>query len=164
MSQTAVAEQAVAQAGMKADAGFDHVISRLAEGALYYGRCAVLGTDPERQAVHPDAAAEITAEASLLGVVIQSHAQESQAGSAAPSYVDKAAVPLMRRGVVYVKVEEAVTPSDPVYVRYAAGGNGIGSFGKTAGTTERALVPNGKMRYLSSAAADGLAKLEVSLG
>ena len=36
-------------------------------------------------------------------------------------------VNILRKGHVIVKVEEAVSSDAPVYVRYAAGGNGPGS-------------------------------------
>jgi hypothetical protein len=77
-----------------------------------------------------------------------------------PAYRAYTMIPVRAMGRVWVKVEEAVTKGGAVYVRYAAGGNGPGSYGAAAGSSERALLPNAK--YLSSASADGLALLKLN--
>jgi hypothetical protein len=69
-------------------------------------------------------------------------------------------VPVMRKGHILVKVEEAVSKGDQPYVRYAAGGNGVGSFRKSTGSTEAAALPSAV--YLTAADADGLAVLEIN--
>lgn len=160
MSQTSYAEQAIAFAGMKADAGDDDVLSRLAEVAIPFGKLVILGTDKDRQCKLPGASGDVTTAGLQLGVSLQSHAMEQN--SASPAQYDvKDAVSVMHKGRVYVKVEEDVTASDPVFVRYAAGGDGVGSFGKTAGTSERAALS--KARYLKAALAGGLAVVELDL-
>ena len=160
MSQTVVAEQAAAFAGMKADSGGDDVLSRSAEGAVPFGKLVVLGTNKDKQCKLPAALGEVTTAGLQLGVSLQSHAME-QNGAGAATYDDKDTVSVLHKGRCYVKVEEAVSPSDPVFVRYAAGGDGLGSFGKTAGTSERAALS--KARYLSTAGVGGLAVVEVDL-
>lgn len=77
-----------------------------------------------------------------------------------PAFRANTMIPVRHKGRVWVKVEEAVTKGGAVYVRYAAGGNGPGSYGAAAGSSERALLPNAK--YLSSASADGLALLSLN--
>jgi hypothetical protein len=69
-------------------------------------------------------------------------------------------IPVLHEGRIWVQVEQAVVKGEPVYVRYAAGGNGPGSYGNAAGSSERAALPNAK--YLSSADADGLAIMSVN--
>lgn len=119
MSQTSVAEQAVANEGMKASStGFDDVISRAGEGKVYFGRLVSLGTDKDKQAKHPAAAADITDLTKKLGVSIQSHALESKDDGESPHYADKDMVSIMRRGPVYVKPEQAIVPTDAVFVRF----------------------------------------------
>lgn len=160
MSQTSVAEQAAALPGMKADMGFDDVLSRIGEVAVPFGKLVVLGTDKDKQCKLPTVATDITDVTKPLGVSLKSHAMESNSAGD-PTYDIKDMVSVLHKGRVYVKVEQAVVPTDSVYVRYAAGGNGLGSFGNSAGTSERALLAGA--RYLSTAAADGLAIVELDL-
>lgn len=158
MSQTSVAEQSAAFAGMKGDAGDDHVISRAAEEDIPFGKLVVLGTDKDKQCALPDAAGDITDGKLVLGVSLQSHAMEQS--SARNGYLELDMVSIMHKGRVYVKVEEAVTPADAPVVRHAAGGLGLGSFAKTDDGDHAALA---NARYLTSAAINGLALLEVDL-
>jgi hypothetical protein len=159
MSQTSVAEQAVGFPGQFADAGFGDVISRVAEVAVPFGKFVVQGTDKDNQANLPGAATDITNTLLRLGIAMKTHGIESDPNVALPTYPIKSVMSVMKKGRAWVVVEESVSPSDPVYVRYAAGGSGKGSFGKTAGSTERALLANA--RYLTTASADGLAMVEV---
>jgi hypothetical protein len=159
MSQTSYAEQASAFEGMKGDSGNDDVLSRLAEVAVPFGKLVIIGTDKDKQCKLPGAATDITNAKLPLGVSLQTHAMEQS--SSRNGYNVNDAASIMHKGRVYVKVEEAVSPSDTPYVRYAAGGNGVGSFGKTAGSTERAALAGA--RFLTSAGVNGLALLEVDL-
>lgn len=119
MSQTSVSQQGLPEDGMKADSGNDFVRSLRAEGAMPFGRFSVLGTDPDKEAKLPTAAANITAFQRGAGVVLHSHAIE-QSSSGLPQYPDNSMMSVMARGRVYVKPEQDVSPSDPVYVRFAA--------------------------------------------
>lgn len=159
MSQTVVAEQAAAFAGMKADAGNDDVLSRAGEGAIPFGKLVSLGTLKDSQAKLPAAAGDVTDVKKVLGVSLQSHAME-QNGAGAATYDDKDMVSIMHKGRCYVKVQEAVSPTDTVAVRHVAGGDGLGSFQKTADANHALLAG---ARYLSTAGAGGLALLEVDL-
>ena len=58
----------------------------------------------------------------------------------------------------WVKVEGNVTPDSDVYVRYAPGGNGLGSFSGALVSDATAIV-NGA-RYLTTALANNFALLE----
>lgn len=69
-------------------------------------------------------------------------------------------IPVARKGQYLVKVEEAVSNGDQPYVRYAAGGLGLGAFRKSTGTSEAAALPSAV--YRSAAAINGLAVLEVN--
>lgn len=159
MSQTSVSEQAAAFAGMKGDMGPDKVLSRAADTAIPFGKLVVVGASADKTCKLPGAAGDVTDAKLALGVSLQSHAMEQNAAGAA-TYDAKDMVSIMQKGVVYVKVEEAVTPADTVVVRHAAGGDGVGSFAKTAGANH-ALLPNA--RYLTSAGVGGLAQVQVDL-
>jgi hypothetical protein len=77
-------------------------------------------------------------------------------GSAAPLMKN-----VLRKGHIWVQVEEAVTESAQVTVRYAAGGLGLGSFGTGTGTSERAILAGAV--YVSGASGNGFAKVELNL-
>ena len=106
----------------------------------------------------PASAGDVTTVVGNAGVVLRdaiAHVRTSN-GTSAPQMVG-----LLRKGHVYVKVEEAVSANAAVYVRYAAGGNGVGSFGAAAGSSERALL-NGAV-YRTAASANGIAMLEINI-
>lgn len=150
----------VAYEGQKADAGFDDVITAIAEGAVPFGKLVVRGTDADKQGKLPGASADVTTVTSVLGIALHAHDRE-QDSSVAADYKDKEAMSVLRQGRCWVKVEEAVTVGSTVHVRYAAGGNGVGAFGDTTGTSERA--PLARARYMTDAAANGFALIEVKL-
>jgi hypothetical protein len=162
MSQTSVAEQAAAFEGQIADSAFGDVVSRLAEGAVPFGKFVCLGTNKDTQCKLPAAAADITDVKKRLGVSVRSHAIESAPAVALPTYPDKAEVSVLKKRRIYVKVEQAVVATDDVYVRFVAGGNGLGSFGNTAGAgPDRALLADA--RYVKAAGANEMAILELDL-
>lgn len=103
----------------------------------------------------PRQSADVTGNRAL-GVAIADKAREENSGSFRASTM----VPVLTKGRCWVEVEEAVTIDSTVHVRYAAGGNGIGSFGDSTGSSERAALAGA--RYLKGAAANGLALLELS--
>ena len=113
----------------------------------------------------PRVSTDVTA-GRFLGVVVEEFAIEQlpvTAGSAYATTLTLAAnqcVNVLHKGRALVKVEEAVVRGDQAYCRYAAGGNGIGSFRKSTGTSEAAAVPNAK--FLTSAGANALAVIEVA--
>ncbi len=164
MSQTAYADQGQLFAGMKADTGFDDIASHLAEGAVPFGRFVSVGTDLDRQVLLPSSAGEITNKKLIRGVAVQSHAIESElSGANPPQYKDKDAVSVMKKGRIAVNVEEAVTPSDAVFVRHASGGGGtnLGEFRTDADTATAAELANAK--WITSTPGAGVAILELNL-
>lgn len=160
MSQTsyAIDMSAFGFAGQLADSASKDAISAVAEGAISIGLFACRGT-AVGQAKLPAAAGDIAAD-KALGMVLHDQARESLSGSAAPLVEDKGALSILRRGRAVVKVEETVVAGDAVTIRHAAGGNGVGSFCKTADGSRAALS---SARYMSAASANGLAVVEFSL-
>jgi len=163
MSQTAVANQGQLNEGMKADSGFDDILSALAEGAIPFGRYVKLGTDPDRQVELPGAAIDITVKKTVGGIALHNHAIESELnGVNPPQYKDKDAVSYMRKGRVAVFVEEAVTPADAVFVRFAVDTfAGIGQFRTDVDTASAAELANA--RFITSTTGPGIAILEVKI-
>lgn len=99
----------------------------------------------------------------LLGVTTATQAIENVPVGGG-SYKQYAAVGVMKKGRVWVAVEEAVVAGDPVFVRIAsgAGGTQLGAFRKSADTASASQVLEG-MQYLTSAAAAGFALLQINL-
>jgi len=162
MSQTVVAEQGKAYEGQRVDLGNTDIHSFLAEGsAIGFGKFVVLGTDAETQAILPAVSADITDAKKVAGVVVRSLTLENPLSGNAGEHAEKDMMSVIRKGRIYVKMEEAFDPTDAVYVRYAAGGNGVGSCGVSTGTSERALLANA--RILNSGSADELAVIDLSL-
>ena len=148
MSQTSVSiNQLTARAGLLYDSHSAKTIeSKLAEGAVQFGRAVVLGTDKDRQVKATTSDADIFA-----GVVVHDHARESSA-SALAEIADLGSVAAMALGPIWVEVYEAVSPGVAVAVKVAAGADNM-KFGVTTGAGF--ITVAGK--WLSSTAGAGLA-------
>lgn len=161
MSQTSYSQSmAVAKEGMLADIGDNDVVSfNNPAVAVPFGKFVVRSTGDDECKL-PVASTDITVVTSALGMAlaVQSIEQDS---SGVAQYVAKSQVNVLKKGRAWVKVEEAVTVASTVHVRYAAGGNGLGSFGDTTGTSERAPLAGAK--YLTAAGANELALIEFNL-
>lgn len=165
MSQTSYPlNQPEAVAGNLADVGNNDIISRSAEAALVFGLGVMVGTDKDKQAkvltsgVH---ASNVIDEKKFLGVTVRDLARENLASST-NGYETYDTAAIIRKGRVYVKVEEAVTTEDPVYVRHTTGtGTVIGAFRKSADTNTAALLTNA--RWDKGASANGFAVLSINL-
>lgn len=151
-----------AREGQLADTGNNDVMTKENTAtAIFFGKFVSRGA-ADKSCIRPAAAADITDAKKALGVAISHQALESSA-TGDPEYPVNSAVNVLKKGRVWVEVEEAVTPLDPVYVRYAAGAGGtvLGSFRMSADTATAGLLAGAK--YLSTAAAAGLALLELDI-
>lgn len=114
-------------AGMKADARYDEVISRQAEGAIDFGRGVVRGTDGEKQCKIPASTSDV-----FLGLALHRHVQPS--GGVA-RYEDKTTVDVMRKGQAWVKIANvAVSAGDEAYLETGTTSAGVFT-NATSGTT-----------------------------
>lgn len=159
MSQTAYSvNQGVALEGGLYDIGENDTMSYLVQDAagISFGKGVSQGTADD-QAKLPAAAGDVTT--TFLGVSQAVQGIEADS-SGVVKYLQKAAMSVVKKGRVWVKVEDAVTAQGAVYVRHAAGGLGVGSFAGAAGTG-LALLPGAK--YITSASANGLAVVELNL-
>lgn len=101
----------------------------------------------------PASSGEVTGVVAAAGFCLADNysSVRSELGQVGPGMVS-----LVRKGHVIVAVEEAVTANSAVYVRYAAGGQGPGVCGASAGTSERALLNGAVYRSASFATPGGL--------
>jgi len=108
------------QAGLLADNAYSDMVSRAAEGGIAFGRLTVLGTDPDKQVMLPAASADVTTALKNMGVSVLAQDYVLNDTLIEAGVVDKDAVDCLRKGRIYVKVEEAVTPLSTVYARFSA--------------------------------------------
>jgi len=109
----------------------------------------------------PSLAAEITTVGLVAGITVHTQALE-QAAANAVGYAAYSSMSIMRKGRIYVAVEDAVTRGGTPYVRYTASGSyTIGSFRSDDDTGKAAALPCA--RYGRSAAAGGITILELNL-
>jgi hypothetical protein len=108
----------------------------------------------------PAASGDVTAK--FLGVSVAQQTNENLVGTGG-SYAPKVPVSFLKKGRVWVKVEEAVTPASPVFVRFAAGGGGtqLGAFRASADTATAVALPGGA-KFVTSAGAAGFALLDLN--
>lgn len=165
MSQTSFSNSIPAYSfeGQLADAGNSEKVSGLAEVAIPLGKFLIRGTDKDNQVKLPGLATDITALTSVAGVSLHDQAREGGPAGAVAGAIAAigSAVSVLKKGRVVVLAEETCVAGDPVFVRYAAGGSGVGSFGKTAGSTERALLAQAV--WVKGATAAGLGVIEINL-
>lgn len=114
-----------AQAGQKADAGYDHVESFAAEGAVPFGYGVVAGTAANQVQVADDDGDD------FVGISLFTHAQQQgidqsaakgEQFSTGAEYRDGDTVNVLRRGRVYVTVTASVSAGDDAYVDVETGG------------------------------------------
>lgn len=141
---------ALARAGMMAD-GEHHVDSLLADVAMAPGLAVVTGA-AHGECKLPTAASDVSAH--FRGVAIYSPMKMPVAGSA-NTYAIADAVPVVRRGRVWVKPEGDMVDDGPVYV---VNGSGAGTAGMFRGDANAgaATVLSRAVCMIGATAASGL--------
>ena len=157
----------VATPGMMGNDGPSSVVSRGAQVNIGFGAALVQGT-ADGQCNLPASSGDI---ANLLGVSVYD-ASLPPAGwppGWPGAYGLGSTVRILRKGQIWVQVEESVTPSSPVYVRFASDGGSFtvpGTFRAspdvTGGLPTAGFIASGA-RYLTSASASGFALLDLNL-
>jgi len=99
------------------DIGFNDVMSFVSEEKAYYGHFVTKGTEDDEVRA-PTASGDITDVKLGRGVVVRTQAIESNDDSDDPHYSIGETINVLRKGRVWVQVENAVTPEDAVYVRH----------------------------------------------
>ena len=159
MSQTSYSQNMspVAVEGQLADNGLTDKKSIPCAAAMPFGKLVVRDTG-DLTGKLPAAETDVTNKKKVLGLSISTQALSQDPSAANPQYPTKSVVPVLSKGRAWVKVEGNVTPDSDVYVRYASGGNGPGSFSGALVADETAVV--GGARYLTTALANNFALLE----
>jgi hypothetical protein len=158
--QTSVVDIPVGREGAIADISATRIASRACEGAagIKPGRGVTKGT-AVGQAELPNASGDITGGV-FEGISLWIPGREP--GGDDGQYEDEETMPVLRRGVVWVYAEDAVTYGAQPYCRYVAGaGEEYGTFRSNADTADAAAVPTAQWR--STTAGAGLALLEINL-
>ena len=134
--------------------------------AIGFGLCVCQDPQDDDKARSPIAATDITASGTVLGItahmqaIVQNLTSTGSDGS--DGYILGEAMSVLRKGRIYVQVEDAVTAGNDVYVRYVAGtGETLGAFRSDADTSDAAVLPGAK--YRTSAAASGITIIEINL-
>lgn len=142
----------VAVAGMLGDMR-DHVIeSFAAEGITGFGLAVVKGTDGDKQAKLP-----ATGGLEFRGVTVRAAVTEQVSGQTT-AYADKAAMDVLRRGLIWVQTAGAVAQDAPAF--FVNTGGDKGKFDDLDDSTTDA-VPGGVFRSATSGA--DIALLEINL-
>ena len=154
--------QSAAQAGQLYDIGENDFISAVNPSAVVpFGLALVQGAS-DGECKLPAASGDL---AKLLGVsvLVQTKEQPLPSLSGPVVYPIGADIAILRKGRVYVKVEEAVNAMDSVFIRFAsgAGGTQLGAFRKSADSASAAQVSG--CVYRTSAAIGGFAVVEFNL-
>jgi hypothetical protein len=161
--------QAVSYPGQPADLSMqkDVLSGQAVAAALPYGVLVVLDSANSAgfdkiAAKLPSLAADITTSGQPLGVVVADQAR-AQDASVLTQYPQNSVVPVMRKGRIWVRVEEAVVDGDLPFVRFAsgAGGTQLGAFRKSADTATAAALPGAVFR--SAASAGGYAVIQLNI-
>lgn len=157
MSQTSIQRDfSIAFAGMKSDSRFDHVDTGIAEGAIGFGLGVEPGTDPERQVQLVSGVNE------LLGVALHKHKEQSTAGAQDAAYADTEAVSVLRKGTVWMPIEDSqigvLAARDVAYINVAIGG---AELGKVTGVSTANIPTGGRVKRVDDAL--GLAEVEINL-
>lgn len=159
-------DQAAGSVGAIADSSMiQDIESRINTASEVKFGCVVTKGASTDEIVHPDAAAEITDEKLVRGVVVASHEMESKNDGQAPGYVPKSVVPVMRKGRIWVLAEDTITEgTSTVNVRFAANGGNtqLGALRGAADSSFSAVLP--KSKWKTSTTGNGqLAILEIDL-
>lgn len=117
----------------------------------------------QKSAHLPSLTGEITTITTFLGVAVHSHANEQAILNANnPGYAANSAMSVIRRGKVWVQVEDAVTAGSIPYVRFSAdtsAGEQLGAFRSDADTSDAVALPHSL--FETAAAAGGIALLNL---
>jgi hypothetical protein len=156
MSQTSYSiDQGIAVAGLLGDIQDNYVRSYKPTASVGFGLGVRLSGTTGELCAAPSAAGQ-----KFLGVTVFDHTVEND-GTGGIQAEKVASV--LRNGSIWVKVEEAVNAEDAAFVRFASGAGGtiLGGFRKTADSASAEAF--GSSKFLTSAAANGFALLQVTV-
>lgn len=111
----------------------------------------------------PQATGDITTVGKVAGISVHNHGVEQNKGGINNlGYEPQSAMNLLKKGRIYVTVEDAVVKGGLPFVRFVAGATEqLGSFRSDADTSDAVALPNAS--YVTSAGAGELAVVEVNI-
>ncbi len=143
--------------GQLADIGPHDIVTKIntSGAAIGFGLFVTKGST-DGSAVLPDATGEVTGKVGL-GVTVRTLHIVSGTG-----YADKGAMSVIKKGRVYVQVEDDVIAETAAFVRFVAGdGEQLGAFRSDADTADAVALPGAK--FVTDASAGGIAVLDLNL-
>lgn len=162
MSQTSYdMDQPIGVAGLLADASGSPKKTATyinPDDEIPFGRAVAKDSATDSACKLPDGAG-----VDIVGIAVRDSATEESDATAENAYATESAVAVLRRGRIYVVVEEAVTPDDAVFVRHTANGllTSLGIF-RTDNDGGNALEIT-SARYVTSAGLGELAIVDINL-
>lgn len=148
-------EMKAAIPGMVVDLQAAVIKTRAAEGDIELGLGVVQGTDPEKQVKIPSTTGQ-----KFEGVSVEQWDVRKDFTTSEGLYDDKRDMAVLRKGLIWVHIDQDVTINDPVYVRHSGGNEGY--FRKDADTANADLVPTAIFRNTATAAT-GIAQIEINI-
>lgn len=128
-------------------------------GNIAPGLFVVRGTDADNEAIVPAATTDITGAKALGFAMFQDTYIDptAQSNTERASYRQYAAMPVVRKGTMWIRCETAFTAGAKVFVRFTANGAGKvpGNIRNDADTDKAVALPNA--RFENTGAADELA-------
>lgn len=133
--------------------------------AVGFGKFVVQDVESgqDQKAHLPYAAAQITGNRAL-GFAKHDHAvEQANPTSNNVGYETQASLPVIKKGQMYIEMEDAFTPVNDVYIRFVAGtgGTALGAARTDADTASAALLPSSRIR--NSGTAGDLAIIDINL-
>lgn len=150
---------ATGQVGRIYDTALRQTDTYLAQGAVGIGKAVVLGTATETDTSRGQivqAGTGVGQGALIVGISEFSQTLETSASGGTVQYADKAAVPVMKKGRIWVETNDAVVAGAVANFHLASGKFTDASVG--AGIEATTLI---KLRFVTGNSAAGLAAVEV---
>lgn len=125
---------------------------------LPYGRAVVQGTETR------DVLLPTSSNTAFVGITVNSSLYEKAVTSnGEQGYPAQSVIDVLSSGEIWVEVEEAVAPGDPVYFRHTATTSNpkVGVFRKSADGTNAALIS--QARWITKTTGPGVAILEINI-
>jgi hypothetical protein len=162
---TSYAEQDVGFAGMLADSGDNRVESYVqgeASEEIAFGWGVVQGTEGTPPAADK-AIKPVDANSKVVGIVLHSHNYHPDVELGTTGVKPKAMLSVLKKGVVYLYVEDTVVKDANLYLRYTANGAGklVGQWRSDADSSKALLVRG--VTAAASRTGAGLVKCNVDI-
>lgn len=140
--------------GGLADAGPNDIISGVSDEIIQFG----IGIQVETSGLVtlPSASGD-----QFFGIVMQKHKAIPNVGGVAQFEIGQA-IPILKKGRIWVTAEEAINPTDPVFLRHTDNAGDVAGDFRTDLDTANAFDVSAYCKWVSVTTAAGLAIVEVN--